>query len=57
MARISVVLGEQEQQDVQMILTDRDGAAALRFLKEGVWTQVQAVGRKGLRCHLEAGQK
>ena len=39
-----------------MILTDRDDVAALRFLKEVVWTQVQAVRRKGMRSHLEAGQ-
>lgn len=56
MAKISVVLDEQQQQDVQMILTDGDAAAALRFLKEVVWSQVQAVRRKGLRGHLEAGQ-
>lgn len=56
MSKVSVVLEEQEQQELQMILTDADGAAALRFLKEVVWTQVQAVRRKGLRSHLEAGQ-
>jgi len=39
-----------------MILTDGDGAAALQFLKEVLWPQVQAVRRKGLRSHLEAGQ-
>lgn len=56
MSKISVVLDEQEQQELQMILTDGDGAAALLFLKEVLWTQVQAVRRKGLRGHLEAGQ-
>jgi hypothetical protein len=56
-AKVSVVLDEQQQQDLQMILTDRDEAAALRFLKEVVWTQVQAVRRKGLRSHLEAGRE
>jgi hypothetical protein len=56
MSRISVVLDEQEQAELQMILTDGDEAAALRFLKEVVWSQVQAVRRKGLRSHLEAGQ-
>jgi hypothetical protein len=56
-AKVSVVLDEKEQQDLQMILTDRDEAAALRFLKEVVWTQVQAVRRKGLRSHLEAGRE
>jgi hypothetical protein len=50
------VLDEREQQDLQMILTDGDGTAALRFLKEVIWSQVQAVRRKGLRGHLEAGQ-
>jgi len=55
-SKVSVVLDEKEQQDVQMILTDGDGAAALHFLKDVVWAQVQAVRRKGLRGHLEAGQ-
>ena len=56
MSKVSVVLDEQQQQDLQMILVDQDEKAALRFLKEVVWSQVQAVGRKGLRSHLEAGQ-
>jgi hypothetical protein len=56
MAKISIVLDERQQQDLQMILTDADAAAALRFLREIVWSQVQAVRRKGLRSHLEAGQ-
>ncbi len=56
MPKVSVVLDEQEQQELQMILTDADDEAALRFLKEVVWAQVQAARRKGLRSHLEAGQ-
>ena len=56
MAKVSVVLDEEEQAELQMIVIDRDEAAALRFLKEVVWSQVQAVRRKGLRGHLEAGQ-
>jgi len=55
-SKVSVVLDEQEQQELQMILTDRDDVAALRFLKEVLWAQVQAVRRKELRSHLEAGQ-
>ncbi len=55
--KVSVVLDERQQQELQMILTDKDGAAALRFLKEVIWAQVQAVHRKGLRSHLEAGQR
>jgi hypothetical protein len=55
--KVSVVLDEQEQQELQMILTDGDGAAALHFLKDVVWSQVQAVRRKALRGHLEAGQE
>lgn len=57
MPKVSVVLDEREQQDLQMILTDGDGAAALRFLSQVVWSQVQAVRRKALRSHLEAGQE
>jgi hypothetical protein len=57
MPKVSVVLDEREQQDLQMILTDGDGAAALSFLRQVVWSQVQAVRRKALRSHLEAGQE
>lgn len=32
MAKVSVVFDEQEQQELQMILTDADAEAALRFL-------------------------
>ena len=56
MPKVSVVLDEQEQTELQVILVDRDEAAALRFLKEVVWAQLQAVRRKGLHGHLEAGQ-
>ena len=55
MASVSVLLDEQEQQELQMILSDGDSEAALRFLKEIVWNQVQAVRRRGLRSHLDAG--
>lgn len=57
MAKVPVVLSEQEQATLRMILTDGDGEAALRFLKEVVWARVQAARRKGLRSHLEAGQQ
>jgi hypothetical protein len=53
--RVSVVLDEKEQTELQVLLADRDEAAALRFLKEVVWAQVQAVRRKELRSHLERG--
>ncbi len=53
MSKVSVVLDEQQQAEVQMFLADEDGAEALRFLKEVVWAQVQAVRRKALRSHLE----
>ena len=57
MSKVSVVLDEKQQQELQMILTDGDKAAALHFLKEVVWAQVQAVRRRGLRGHLEAGRE
>jgi hypothetical protein len=53
--KVSVVLDEQEQAELQVLLADGDEAAALRFLKEVVWAQVQAVRRKELRSHLERG--
>lgn len=56
MAKVSVVLDDEQQSELQMIILDRDKAEALRFLKEVVWAQVQEVRRKGLRGHLEAGK-
>ena len=56
MSKVSVVLDELQQQDLQMILIDGDGVAALHFLKKVIWSQVKSVRRKGLRSHLEAGQ-
>jgi hypothetical protein len=56
MAKVAVVLDEQEQVELKVILSDSDAAEALRFLKEVVWAQVQASRRKELRGHLEQGQ-
>jgi hypothetical protein len=55
MPKVSVMLDEQQQAELRVLLADGDGAAALRFLKEVVWAQVQAVRRKELRSHLERG--
>ena len=55
MLKVSVVLDEQQQTELQMILADKDAEAALLFLKEVIWTQVQAIHRKELRSHLEKG--
>jgi hypothetical protein len=55
MLKVSVVLDEQQQTELQMILADKDSEVALRFLKEVVWTQVQGMHRKELRSHLEKG--
>ena len=55
MPKVSVMLDEQQQAELRVLLADGDGAAALRFLKEVVWAQVQAVRRKELRSHLEKG--
>ncbi len=54
MLKVSVVLDEQQQTELQMILADKDAEEALRFLKEVVWSQVQSVRRKELRSHLDA---
>ncbi|MCX6028807.1 MAG: hypothetical protein NT169_05845 [Chloroflexi bacterium] len=56
MSKVAITLDEQQQAEVRMILADGDGQEALRFLKEVVWDQVQAVGRKALRGHMEQGQ-
>ncbi len=56
-SKVSVVLDEEQQTWLRMVLTDRDGEEALRFLRQVVWAQVEAVRRKGLRGHLEAGQR
>jgi hypothetical protein len=55
MLKVSIVLDEQHQAELQMILADQDAEAALRFLKEEIWSEVQAVHRKELRSHLENG--
>jgi hypothetical protein len=55
MAKVGITLDEQQQAELQMILADGDAQEALRFLKEVVWDQVQAVRRKGLRGHMEQG--
>lgn len=55
MAKVCVILDEQQQVELKVLLADKDGTAALRFLKEVVWSQVQAVHRKELRSHLERG--
>ena len=55
MQKVSVVLDEQQQTELQMILADKDEEAALLFLKDVIWEQVQASRRKALRGHLEQG--
>lgn len=56
MSKVSVVLDDQQQAELRMVLADEDGAEALRFLKEVVWSQVRAIRRKELRSHLELGR-
>jgi len=55
MQKVSVVLDEQQQTELKMILADKDEEAALLFLKEVIWEQIQASSRKALRGHLEKG--
>ena len=55
MAKVGITLDEQQQAELQMILADGDAQEALRFLREVVWGQVQAVRRKNLRGHMEQG--
>ncbi len=55
MQKVSVVLDERQQTELQMILADKDAEAALLFLKEVIWEQVQASSRKALRGHMEKG--
>jgi hypothetical protein len=54
-SKVGITLDEQQQAELQMILADGDAQEALRFLKEVVWDQVQAVRRKELRGHMEQG--
>ena len=56
MAKVTIVLDEQQQAELEMLIADGDQAEALRFLKEVVWQQVQAVRKLGLRSHLERGR-
>jgi len=55
MQKVSVVLDEHQQTELKMILADKDEEAALLFLKEVIWEQIQASSRKALRGHLEKG--
>ncbi len=48
MTKVSVVLDEKQQTELQMILIDRDKEEAIRFLKEVVWAQVEAIRRHGM---------
>ena len=55
MQKVNVVLDEQQQTELQMILADQDEKAALLFLKEIIWKQIQSSSHKALRGHLEKG--
>lgn len=55
MPKVTVVLDEIEQGDLEQIVIDKDEAPALRFMREVIWARVQAARRQGLRGHLEAG--
>lgn len=43
MSKVTVILDEQQQAELQVLLADGDEAEALHFLKEVVWAQVQTV--------------
>ncbi len=45
-SKVSVILDEEQQTELQVILNDEDRAAALSYLKEVIWVQVQDVRRK-----------
>jgi hypothetical protein len=55
MQKVNVVLDEKQQIELQMIMADKDEEAALLFLKDVIWEQVQASSRKALRGHLDKG--
>ena len=52
MPSVAAVLDEQ-QVEMDRIVTDGDEADALRFLKEVIWAQIQAARKKALRSHLD----
>ncbi len=54
MTKVSVVLDEEQQTELQMIMIDRDEKEALRFLKEVIWAQLQAIRRHGMCGPVEA---
>ncbi len=55
MSKVNVALDDEQQAELKMILVDEDAEAALKFLKEIIWEQIQAARRLGLRTHLEKG--
>ncbi len=56
MKKVTIILSEQQQVELQMILEDRDAAESLRFLKEVVWTQVKEATRQGIRIYRGPGK-
>lgn len=57
MEKVAIVLDGKTLLDLQTILLDGDGQAALGFLKKVIWEQVEAARRKELRNHLDRGQR
>ena len=45
MAKVSVTLDDKQQAELKMILVDEDAEAALVFLKQIIWDQIQAALR------------
>jgi hypothetical protein len=57
MPNVTVVLDDRDIIELKAILLDHDGQEALRFLKRVIPKQVEAAHHKGMRNHLDQGQR
>jgi hypothetical protein len=50
----AVSFDEEELLELEMILTDEDAEAALKFLKRTVWKKIDRARQGRSKCHLDA---
>ncbi len=55
--KATVALDEEELVELQRIITDGDGAKALRFLKRSIRDKIARAQSGRLKCHLDTGSE
>jgi len=53
---ITVTLEQKDVMQVEVILLDQDGEAALRFLRECLLPQIQRLQGSQMKSHLDGGK-